>query len=177
MIIETDRLVLSEYRKMHLNDYYKLKSCEEVWNYSTSVPLKDIEQAKSMLNGLIENRASGKYMFMALHKKDSNEFIGEAGIIGCNPNANRCEIGYNLLPQYWMNGYATEIAKGIVKYAFENLKYERVEALALQINTASCRVLEKSGFELEGVLRNFNRYELGYRNVCYYGIISSDFLH
>ncbi len=175
MIIETDRLVLSEYRKKHLNDYYKLKSCEEVWNYSTFVPLKDIEKAKSMLNGLIKNRASGKYMFLALHKKDSNEFIGEAGIIGCNPNANRCEIGYNLLPQYWRFGYATEITKGILKYAFDILKFERVEAMALQTNTASCRVLEKSGFELEGVLRNFNRYELGYRNVCYYGIISSDF--
>lgn len=175
MIIETDRLVLCEYGKFHIKDYYKLKSCKEVWKYSTFIPVKEMEQAKSMLNGLIEERASGKHTFMALHKKEGNEFIGEAGIIGCNPNANRCEIGYNLLPQYWMNGYAAEIAKGIVKYAFENLKFERVEALALQVNTASCRVLEKSGFVLEGVLRNYNHYESGYRNVCYYGIISSDF--
>jgi ribosomal-protein-alanine N-acetyltransferase len=175
MIIETDRLVLSEYRKLHLNDYYQLKSCEEVWKYSTFVPLKNVDQAKSMLDSIIEDRASGKYAFMALHKKDSNDFIGEAGIIGCNPNANRCEIGYNLLPRYWRKGYATEITKAIVKYAFESLKFERVEALALQANTSSCRVLEKSGFLLEGVLKNYNHFEAGYRNVCYYGIISSDF--
>lgn len=175
MILETDRLILSEYSKMQLDDYYKLKSCEEVWKHSTFVPLKDIEQAKSMLNNLTHDRASGKYTFMALHKKDGNEFIGEAGIIGCNPNSNRCVIGYNLLPQYWKKGYATEITRDIVKYVFESLRLERVEALVLQINTASCRVLEKSGFLLEGVLRNYNHYELGYRNVCYYGIISSDF--
>ncbi|HKL99746.1 MAG TPA: GNAT family N-acetyltransferase, partial [Mobilitalea sp.] len=150
-------------------------SCEEVWKHSTFVPLKDIEQAKSMLDNLIHDRASGEYTFMALHKKDGNEFIGEAGIIGCNPNSNRCVIGYNLLPQYWKKGYATEITRDIVKYVFEGLRLERVEALALQINTASCRVLEKSGFLLEGVLRNYNHYELGYRNVCYYGLISSDF--
>jgi len=78
------------------------------------------------------------------------------------------------LPLYWNQGYATEITKGIVEYAFENLKIERIEALALQLNKGSCRVLEKIGFTLEGVLRNFNSSETGYRNVCYYSIISSD---
>lgn len=86
-----------------------------------------------------------------------------------------CLIGYNLLPQYWNQGYATEITKHLVKYSFEFLDVERIEALVLQINSASCRVLEKSGFMLEGVLRNFNKCETGYRNVCYYGIISSDY--
>lgn len=41
---------------------------------------------------------------MAVYKKDTNEFIGEAGIIGHNHNANRCEVGYNLLLQYWNQG-------------------------------------------------------------------------
>jgi RimJ/RimL family protein N-acetyltransferase len=51
------------------------------------------------------------------------EFIGEAGIIGYNPRANRCVIGYNLLPQYWEHGYATEITKHLVKYSFEFFGY------------------------------------------------------
>ncbi|MCB2340228.1 GNAT family N-acetyltransferase [Clostridium estertheticum] len=174
MIFETERLLLSEYQLDNLEDFFELKSCNEVWNYSTFIPLKEKDEAKPLLDNLINDRNNGKYVFMALYKKDTNEFIGEAGIIGHNPNANRCEVGYNLLPQYWNHGYATEITKGIVKYAFECLDFERIESLVLQINKTSCKVLEKSGFLVEGVLRNFNRCETGYRNVCYYGIISSD---
>ena len=155
--------------------FFKLKSCNEVWKYSTFAPLKNKEQARILLENLIDKGIDGNYIYNALYKKDSMEFIGEAGIIGYIPQANRCVIGYNLLPQYWNHGYATEITKHLVKYSFEFLDIERIEALALQINTASCRVLEKSGFLLEGVLRNFNKCETGYRNVCYYGIISSDF--
>ena len=74
--------------------------------------------------------------FMALYLKGTNEFIGEAGIIGYNPNANRCVIGYNLLPEFWNQGYASEITNCIVAYVFEELGFERIEALALQSNIA-----------------------------------------
>jgi [ribosomal protein S5]-alanine N-acetyltransferase len=94
---------------------------------------------------------------MALYKKDTKEFIGEVGIIGYSPNANRCVVGYNLLPQYWNQGYATEITKHLVKYTFESLGFERIEALALQTNTASCKVLEKSGFLLRNNILRFIR--------------------
>ena len=174
MILETERLLLVDYQLDNLDDFLILKSCNEVWSYSTFIPLKEKDQAKQLLDKLINDRINGKYTFMALYKKDTNEFIGEAGIIGHNPNANRCVVGYNLLPKYWNQGYATEITKELIKYAFECLEFERIEALALQINKASCKVLEKSGFLLEGVLRNFNRCETGYRNVCYYGITSED---
>jgi ribosomal-protein-alanine N-acetyltransferase len=175
MILETERLFLADYHFEDLDDFFKLKSCIEVWKYSTFIALKEKEQARQLLDNLINNRINGHYDYMALHKKETKEFIGEAGIIGYSPNANRCVVGYNLLPQYWNQGYATEITKRLVKYTFESLGFERIEALALQTNKASCKVLEKSGFLLEGILRNFNKCETGYRNVCYYGIISSDF--
>lgn len=174
MVLETERLKLTKYQLTDMEDFYALKSCKKVWKYSTFMPLEKKEQAEQLLSNLIQDRNSGDYVFMSLRRKDTDEFIGEAGIIGYNPNANRCVVGYNLLPQYWNLGYATEITKGIVEYAFKSLKIERIEALVLQINKASCKVLEKNSFTLEGVLRNFNRCDTGYRNVCYYSIISSD---
>ena len=176
MVLETERLLLKDYQTDNIDDYFKLKSTSEVWTYSTFTPLTDIEHAYYLLKELIVNRKNGKYDFMALCLKDSNKFIGEAGIIGYNPSANRCVIGYNLLPEFWNQGFATEITNRIVAYAFEELGIERIEALVLQSNIASCKVLEKSGFLLEGVLRNYNKSNNDYRNVCYYGIISSDFL-
>lgn len=176
MRLETERLFLREYCMDDLDNYYKLKSCSEVWRFSTFVPIKDKEQAKDLLCHIIKERIDNPYTFLVMVRKGTNEFIGEAGIIGYNSNANRCVVGYNLLPEYWNNGFATEIAKGLIRYAYEFLKVERVEALALQENEVSCKVLINAGFCLEGILRNFNKWQGGYRNVCYYGMIKSDYL-
>jgi len=137
MIIETKRLILTEYTLSDIDDFYNLKSCPEVWTYSTFVPLNSKEQTRPLLQDIITCCTNGKYTFMALREKTSKAFIGEAGIIDANPHANRCTIGYNLLPFFWNNGYATEIVKGIIAYVFNTLKYERIEALTLQRNSAS----------------------------------------
>lgn len=176
MKIETEHLVLRNYSLEHLEHFYKIKSCKEVWTYSTYHPLTDRLQAKAELEKLIMIQKSNEYVFCALFQKESNEFIGEAGILSYNINANRCVIGYNLLPCFWNKGYATEISRHLVQYAFHHMKVERVEALADKQNIASCRVLEKSGLLLEGTLKHFAKINDSYHDVCYYGITRDEYL-
>jgi ribosomal-protein-alanine N-acetyltransferase len=175
MMIETERLILRDYAYDDLEYLYKLKACDAVWQYSTFIPFTNIVQAKEILNSILNNKNIDHVGFKALFLKKNNIFIGEVGIISAHSKVNRCEIGYNLLPDYWGYGYATEIVAELVKYAFEAENYERLEALVLEMNHASCRVLEKSGFVKEGILRNYNKSEAGYRNVNYYGIITEDY--
>lgn len=175
MQIETERLILKEYNKDDIEAFYSLKSDKEVWIYSTFKPLTDRKEAVALLDCILSNRKNTYPDFLALFEKKTMQYIGEAGIIGSNPNASRGEVGYNLLPEYWKRGYATEILSAIVKWAFQDRQYERLEALALECNTASCKVLEKCGFQKEGVLRNFNKWEYGFRNVNYYGMIYEDY--
>lgn len=172
MRIETARLYIRKYNMSDLNNFYSLKSSKDVWTYSTFKCLTSIDKANELLSALVSD--NGEYSFHAMFLKETDEFIGEAGIIAYNPTANRCTIGYNLLPQFWNNGYATEISKELVHYAFERLGVERVEALAMKKNTASCRVLEKSGLKLEGTLRHFTKINAKYEDVCYFAAITSD---
>ena len=174
MKLETDLLFLRDYTMSDLENYYRLKSCREVWNYSTFVPVADTETVKNELQNLITKQTADGTGFCALFNKRSGEYIGEAGILGYNANANRCVIGYNLLPSFWGNGYATDISKRLIKFAFENLNVERVEALAMKNNVASCRVLEKSGLLLEGILKHFTKVRGEYYDVCYYGLTRGD---
>jgi len=67
------------------------------------------------------------------------------------------------------------ISKALITYAFDELHAQRVEALAMKANTASCRVLEKSGMTREGILKNFTKIDEIYHDVCYYGIIESEY--
>lgn len=174
-MFETQRLQIGQYTLTDTKDYFKLKSCEVVWKYSTFVPFDSFAQAESELQKIISRKKYEWEGFLPIREKNTKKFVGEAGIICSNHNASRCEIVYNLLPEYWGKGYATELIAFFLKYAFEVKKFERIEALVLQNNIASCKVLEKNGFLLEGVLRNFNKNGDEYRNVCYYGMISSDY--
>ena len=63
------------------------------------------------------------------------------------------EVGYWLGEQYWGRGIASEALGAITRYAIEKHALTRVFAVPFGYNKASCRVLEKNGYVLEGCLR------------------------
>ena len=63
------------------------------------------------------------------------------------------ELGYYISEEYWGNGIMTEAVKQICDYVFRNSDIIRIYAEPFSYNTASCRVLEKAGFQFEGLLR------------------------
>jgi len=63
--------------------------------------------------------------------------------------ARTAEIGYWLGRRYWNRGLATEALRLVTGHAFDHFDFERLEALVIAWNPASCRVLEKSGYTLE----------------------------
>ena len=80
-----------------------------------------------------------------------------AGVISVKlrDDVERCsaEIGYWLGERYWGRGIATRALAGFTPYAFETYGVERLYATAFASNVASCRVLEKAGYRLEGRMR------------------------
>ena len=64
------------------------------------------------------------------------------------------EIRYLLMTEYWSKGIMTESARKICEIAFEELDIIRITGLVYAPNTASQRVLEKNGFEREGIQKN-----------------------
>lgn len=80
-----------------------------------------------------------------------------AGVIGVvlRDDVERCsaEIGYWLGEEYWGRGIATRALAALTRFAFAAYELERLYALPFASNTASCRVLEKVGYQLEGRLR------------------------
>jgi ribosomal-protein-alanine N-acetyltransferase len=173
--VETERLLLKNYSENDLESIYKLKSEPLIWKYSTMAVSTDINESRKYLFSLLKNYDDNKYCFQALFLKDTQEYVGEAGILSFYKQDLRAVVGFNLLPEFWKRGYATEITIGLVKFLFEEMKVERIEALVVEENEASRKVLEKSGFIIEGLLRNFACIDQKFVNVCYYGIIKSDY--
>ena len=71
-----------------------------------------------------------------------------------NVHRRTAELGYYLAEEYWGKGIMPEAVKQICDYIFSNSDILRIYAEPFAYNTASCRVLEKTGFQYEGTLRN-----------------------
>lgn len=101
------------------------------------------------------------------------------GAISVTPNSGndkcRAELGYVLGRCYWGKGIMTRAVKTVASAIFDEWPYlERLEATVDINNQASQRVLEKSGFQREGVLRKY-RISKGYsRDVVMFSFLSTD---
>ena len=82
----------------------------------------------------------------------NGRFVGTIGVTaGEYDNFRSAEIGYWLAEQYWGKGVATGAVMQMTKYVFLNTEIIRLYAPIFHPNKASIRVLEKCGYQLEGV--------------------------
>lgn len=81
--------------------------------------------------------------------------IGSIGIFRQgNIHRQTAELGYFIAEDYWGKGIMTEAVKQICEYVFDKSDIIRIYAEPFAYNDASCRVLEKAGFQYEGTLRS-----------------------
>jgi RimJ/RimL family protein N-acetyltransferase len=78
-------------------------------------------------------------------RKCDNVVVGDLGLKGGPNEAGTAELGFGILPQFRGMGYATEMAKAAVTWAFEEGGVARIVAECLKDNRGSIRVLEKAG--------------------------------
>lgn len=101
--------------------------------------------------GLVEDQKPRTTFIIDLR----GEAIGGIGLeLGSDIERCSAEVGYWLGADYWGGGIATRALNRICQYAFDELGLLRVFATPIVWNPASFRVLEKAGFEREGVMRN-----------------------
>jgi RimJ/RimL family protein N-acetyltransferase len=83
-----------------------------------------------------------------------DEAVGSIGVFRQdNIHRRTGELGYYIAEKHWGNGYMTEAVRQICRYVFEHTDIIRIFAEPFAHNEASCRVLEKAGFQYEGTLR------------------------
>lgn len=84
-----------------------------------------------------------------------NKVIGSISVFRQgNIHKQTAELGYYIAEEYWGKGIMTEAVKQICEYVFDKSDIIRIYAEPFAYNTASCRVLEKAGFQYEGTLRS-----------------------
>jgi len=84
-----------------------------------------------------------------------DKVVGSIGVFRCdNIHFRAAEMGYYIGEPYWGRGLGTSAVTQVCKYIFDKTDIIRIFAEPFAYNTASCRVLEKAGFQFEGLLRS-----------------------
>ena len=84
-----------------------------------------------------------------------SKVVGSIGVFRQeNIHRQTGELGYYIAEEYWGKGIMTDAVKQICAYVFDKSDMIRIFAEPFAYNAASCRVLEKAGFQYEGTLRN-----------------------
>jgi len=176
MQIESKRLILIEISLNDLEDIHRLHSIPEVDEFNTLGIPENIKETKDLIKPLIESysqeiRSAYEWKIIL---KETNEFIGLAGIFLSNDKYRLGEIYYKFHPDYWGKGYATEVAKLLVKTGFEKFNLHKVEAGVATENSQSVKVLEKVGMIREGLRRKILPIRGEWKDNYHYAIVEDD---
>ena len=149
MLPDTPRITFRQFTSKDLPQVFQLNSNPKVMKYIEEP--RNISQAKSDLERYIDyyTRHPG-YGYWPAFDKHQGAFMG-LFIVKKLVETDECELGYRLFPKYWGLGLATEGAGACIDYAFNHLAVPYMVAVALEENRASCRVLEKVGFQFQKI--------------------------
>jgi ribosomal-protein-alanine N-acetyltransferase len=152
LILETDRLILREFQLSDAEAFFAMDSNPKVHQYLWNKPVKKIEETIEIIEFVKKQYLDNGIGRFAMISKETNEFIGWAGLKFntevVNNKTNFYDIGYRLDEKFWGKGYASEATFEWLKYAFETMNIKTMEAAAHTENTASNRILQKIGMQM-----------------------------
>ena len=112
-------------------------------------------------------------LWLAISLRDSGRQIGGIGLTVAEKHQH-AELGYWLGVQHWGKGFATEAAREILRYGFEDLGLHRIFASHFRHNPASGRILAKLGMRHEGCQREHLRKWDRFVDSELYGILRQE---
>jgi ribosomal-protein-alanine N-acetyltransferase len=154
-VIITKRLKLIEITHQHVDSLFDILSLEEVTRYYGTNRFTFLGEATRLIDMFHRNFIEKRGIRWGIIIRENQKFIGTVGLNGLQLPNKRAEIGYEIHPAYWRNGYTTEAINGILRWSFEKLDLNRIGAVVFPENEASLNLLHKVGFTKEGLLRSY----------------------
>lgn len=126
----------------------------------------DYENVRKFLGGIFSNErfdnnfnnmvfSEEDLFYWVVRLKDSNEFLGLVSL-DKHHDALNTEVSYQFKAEWWGYGYAEEVIRRIIDYAFNELKLKKLVSETQSANQNSCKLLHKVGMSLEQIVTRFD---------------------
>lgn len=173
MQLESPRLTIRDFRDEDFASIHAYASDPRVTEYTMWGPNTEEDTWKYVgeIRRMIEQSPRDSYE-LAIVLKDGGQLIGGVGLHRSDTNA---ELGYCLNPAYWRQGYATEAARVICRFGFEELGVNRIYATCRPGNVGSASVMRHIGMKQEGHLRQHLWFKGRYHDSYLFSILKEEF--
>jgi len=153
MQIKTKNFILRPMKKSDAADYAKYGSNKKISRNMLRMPYPvTLKYAKDRIKKAQKEYKKKKPDFFNWAIEVDKEFCGWVSINRI-VWGHKASIGYWLAEKYWARGLMTEIVKAATDFGFKKFKLKRISAEVFPFNLASARVLQKNGYQQEGLLR------------------------
>jgi len=172
--LETPRLRLIKLNESHAERLFDIFSDEESMKYWDDPPQKNIDETKELIAFLSKRIKEGTGICWGITLKEATQDVIGMVTYNAYKKDKNAYIGYILAREYWGQGLTTEALKAFIEYGFSHLEVHRIEAHVEPGNVASEAVLQKIGFQKEGLLRESTFNKGAYQDMIYYGLLKTD---
>ncbi|NTW42737.1 MAG: GNAT family N-acetyltransferase [Cellulomonadaceae bacterium] len=151
--LTTERLLLRDFSEADLDAVHAYAGDPEVCRYVDWGP-NTLAQSRSFINEMVAARADERRTSITWAVTTAGRLVGACSVTTTSEQHRRGALGYVLARAHWGQGYATEAASAVLRFAHDELGLDRVEATCRPANIASQRVLTRIGMQQEGLLRS-----------------------
>jgi ribosomal-protein-alanine N-acetyltransferase len=142
LCLETERIILRPYTMDDLDTLADILKDPDVMRFMPGNSPLTREKSEKTLKTIIDHWEKHDYGWWAVTLKGNPQAIGWCGL-GLLDETGETEVLYLLDKPYWNHGITSEAVKASLRYGFEELKLDRIIALAFHENIGSRRVMEK----------------------------------
>jgi ribosomal-protein-alanine N-acetyltransferase len=175
-VMETARLRMRQLVQEDAEALFRMFASQELMRYYGRHPMAALEEAEEMIerHRLLFEELRG--IRWGIELKENGQLIGTAGFHAWVHSYQRAEIGYELDQVYQGRGLAREALTAAIDYAFGTMGINRIGALVYPENENSARLLERLGFELEGLLKQYAVFCDRYQDLNMYALLKEQWI-
>lgn len=172
----TNRIVLRKFKSEDARDIMKILKHKEVAATTLMLPYPcNIKEANKIVDNYLNEQKHQNAMHWAIALKGGGKFMGSIRLVP-NTTFNSAELGFWIGKEFWGNGYTFEAASEVIKFGFEELKLNRIEAHSMVENKSSIKLLEKLSFGQEGYHPDLVIKWKEYKDVMTFGLLRKNYL-
>jgi RimJ/RimL family protein N-acetyltransferase len=177
LILETDRVLLRPVEESDFDAFFHLAQDEGMWKYFT-LNLADKDHLQKWMEAAFTDKAAGTRRPFTIIDKSSNQVAGSSSMGNIAYHDLRLEIGWSWLGKDFRSSGVNFHAKySMMRYAFDELNFERVEFKTDLLNERAKQGLRKVGGKEEGVLRShMTMWNNRRRDSIYFSVIKNEWL-
>lgn len=149
--LETHRLILRRIMPADAHDLHSMRQDPRMHQHTDTKTDRDLAETRSYIDKMNKGVDEDKWVIWAIEHKQSGKVIGTISL--WNFTGDSAELGYGIIPEYQGQGLMQEALSSVTTYGFSVIQLARIDAYTEVNNIASAKLLEKSGFQRTGQVR------------------------